>query len=272
MRTIGGCAATGVRLDGATHRVPDTSDGGQNNTLRFVAGYWQGAPQQVRVRCHLANQAGGANTQQETVALSLALQADGTLRGVQTETVGSDECGARGAVLRVPVVATRVGDVPPDVALSDPGQVIGSTTVPATRPTPPVLGGVCSDVDKLGYDQTSNEQVVCEGNTWDKAPITTGVHAAGSSCDRPNIPVFAMSASNDGYLIECDPVSRMWTRHRGPACIFATGPLVGGADYPGDHGFRHRTPSSRPLGIPCCRRGRAHRNPLRGGQPAPTCR
>jgi serine/threonine-protein kinase len=69
-------------------------------------------------------------------------------------------------------------------------------------------------VDKLGYDQTSNEQVVCEGNTWDKAPITTGVHAAGSTCDRPDIPVFAMSASNDGYLIECDPVTRMWTRHR----------------------------------------------------------
>ncbi|AGZ54532.1 hypothetical protein B1T45_01125 [Mycobacterium kansasii] len=53
-------------------------------------------------------------------------------------------------------------------------------------------------VDKLAYDQTSNEQVVCEGNTRDKAPITTGVHAAGASCDRPDIPGFAMSASNDG--------------------------------------------------------------------------
>ncbi|POX87516.1 hypothetical protein C3476_02025 [Mycobacterium kansasii] len=52
--------------------------------------------------------------------------------------------------------------------------------------------------DKLAYDQTSNEQVVCEGNTRDKAPITTGVHAAGASCDRPDIPGFAMSASNDG--------------------------------------------------------------------------
>ncbi len=212
--TAGGCAATGVRLDDATHQVADTTAGAQNNTLRFVAGYWQGAPQQIRIACRQANQAVPGSTQQETVALSLALQADGTLRGVQTETVASNECGAQGAVLRVPVVATRVGDVPAHLALSDPAQVIGAATVPATRPMPPVLGGVCGDADKLGYDQTSNEQVVCEGNTWDKAPITTGVHAAGSTCDRPDIPVFAMSASNDGYLIECDPVTRMWTRHR----------------------------------------------------------
>jgi serine/threonine-protein kinase len=216
--TTGGCAAAGVRLDPtggtATHQVPDTSDGGQHNTLRFVAGYWQGAPQQIRIGCRQASQAVAGATQQETVALSLALQSDGTLRGVQTETVGSNECGAQGAVLRVPVVASRVGDVPANVTIGDPAKAIGSTTAAATRPMPPVLGGACSDVDKLGYDQTSNEQVVCEGNTWDKAPITTGVHSAGSSCDRPDIPVFAMSASNDGYLIECDPVSRMWTRHR----------------------------------------------------------
>ncbi|MBX9980996.1 MAG: serine/threonine protein kinase [Mycobacterium gordonae] len=212
--TTSGCGATGVRLDDATHQFPDTTGGGQNNTLRFVAGYWQGAPQQLRVGCRQANQAADGTTQQETVALSVAPQADGTLRGVQTETVGSNECGAQGAVLRVPVVATRVGDVPANVVLGDPAKVVGATAVPATPPMPPVLGGVCSDVDKLGYDQTSNEQVVCEGNTWEKAPITTGVHAAGSTCDRPDIPVFAVSASNDGYLIECDPVTRMWTRHR----------------------------------------------------------
>jgi serine/threonine protein kinase, bacterial len=211
--TANGCAANGTRLDDATHQVADTSNGGQTETLRFIAGYWQGAPQQERIGCHQPNQP-VQTTEQETVGLSLAPQADGTLRGVRTETVGSNECGAQGAVLRVPVVATRVGDVPPNVALTDPVQAMSAAAAPATRPTPPVLGGICSDVDKLGYDQTSNEQVVCEGNTWDKAPITTGVHAAGSTCDRPDIPVFAMSASNDGYLIECDPVTRMWTRHR----------------------------------------------------------
>nr|WP_239655182.1 serine/threonine-protein kinase [Mycobacterium riyadhense] len=207
--TANGCAATGIRLDDANHQIASTTDGGQSDVLRFVSGYWQGAPQQDRVGCRQPNGPVRA-TQQETVSLSLAPQADGTLRGVETETVGSDECGAQGAVLRVPVVATRIGEVPPSVALGDPAEVVVAPAVSAAKP---VLGGTCNDVDKLGYDQTSNEQVVCEGNTWSKAPITTGVHAAGTSCDRPDIPVFAISVSNDGYLIECDPVTRMWSRH-----------------------------------------------------------
>jgi serine/threonine protein kinase, bacterial len=209
--TTNGCAATGTQLDDATHQVASTTDGGQTDTLRFVGGYWQGAPQQERVGCRLSNGQVSA-TQQETVAWSLAPQADGTLRGTETETVLSNECGAQGAVVRVPVVATRTGDVPAGVNLADPAQVINtSTTTP--HPAPPVLGGLCTDVDKLGYDATSNQQVVCEGNTWDKAPITTGVHATGSSCDQADVPVFAMSTSSDGYLLQCDPVTRVWTRH-----------------------------------------------------------
>jgi serine/threonine-protein kinase len=100
------------------------------------------------------------------------------------------------------------------VKLADPNQVIAASTTPA-HPVPAVLGGMCTDVNKLGYDPTNNEQVVCEGNSWAKAPITMGVHAAGSSCDRPNTSVFAMSTSNDGYLLQCDPVTRTWTRPAG---------------------------------------------------------
>jgi serine/threonine protein kinase, bacterial len=210
--TTNGCVATGTQLDEATHLVASTTDGGQTDALRFVAGYWQGAPQQERVGCRQPNGQVRA-TQQETVAWSLAPQADGTLRGTETETVLSNECGAQGAVIRVPVVATRVGDVPPGVTLADPAHAVSAPATPSAKPSPPVLGGLCSDVDKLAYDQTSNQQVVCEGNTWDKAPITTGVHAAGTSCDLPDVPVFAMSVSNDGYLLQCDPVTRLWTRH-----------------------------------------------------------
>jgi serine/threonine protein kinase, bacterial len=205
-----GCAATGTQLDDTNHQVASTTDGGQTDSLRFVGGYWQGAPQQERVGCTQPNGQVTA-TQQETVALSLAPQADGTLRGTETETVLSNECGAQGAVVRTPVVATRVGDVPAGVNLADPAQVVNATTTPAP-PSPPVLGALCSDVGKLGYDPTNNEQVVCEGNSWAKAPTTTGVHTTGSSCDRPGISVFAMSTSNDGYLLQCDPVTRMWTR------------------------------------------------------------
>lgn len=210
--TSDGCAATGTRVDDATHQVADTTDGGQADALRFVAGYWQGAPQQVRVGCRQPSTQVRA-TQQETVAWSLAPQSDGTLRGAETETVLSNECGAQGAVVRIPVVATRVGDAPSGVQLADPLQLAGAPVTPSAKPSPPVLGGLCSDVDKLAYDQTSDQQVVCEGNTWDKAPITTGIHAAGTACDLPDVPVFAMSTSNDGYLLQCDPVTRMWTRH-----------------------------------------------------------
>lgn len=211
--TTNGCAATGVQLDDSNHQVASTADGGATDTLRFAGGYWQGTPEQQRVGCRLPNAQVRA-TQQETVSWSLAQQPDGSLRGTETETVLSNECGAQGAVVRVPVLATRVGDTPAGVALVDPVQVINAATAPV-RPAPAVLGGPCTDVDKLAYDPTSNEQVVCEGGSWDKAPVATGVHAAGSSCDLPDVAVFAMSTSNDGYLLQCDPVTRMWTRHAG---------------------------------------------------------
>jgi serine/threonine protein kinase, bacterial len=214
MCTTTGCAATGTQLDDATHQVASTTDGGQTDTLRFVGGYWQGAPQQERVGCTQPNGQVRA-TQQETIAWSLAPQADGTLRGTETETVLSNECGAQGAVVRVPVVATRVGDVPAGVTLADPTQVASTTNPPSTPASPPVLGGLCSDVDKLAYDPTNNEQIVCEGNSWAKAPITTGVHASGSSCGRPSTSVFAMSTSNDGHLLQCDPATRTWTTPAG---------------------------------------------------------
>lgn len=208
--TTDGCAATGTQLDDVNHQVASTTDGGHTYALRFVGGYWQGGFQQERAGCTQPNGQVRA-TQQETVAGSLAPQADGTLRGTVTQTALSNECGAQGAVVRVPVIATRVGDAPPNVPVADPTQVISASTAPP-HPAPAVLGGACSDVDKLGYDPTNNEQVVCEGNTWSKAPITMGVHASGSSCDRPSTSVFAMTTSNDGHLLQCDPVTRTWTR------------------------------------------------------------
>ncbi|OBI16688.1 nuclease PIN [Mycobacterium sp. E2327] len=208
--TANGCAATGTQLDDTNHQVASTVDGGHTYSLRFIGGYWQGGFQQERAGCTEPNGQVSA-TQQESVAGSLAPQSDGTLRGTVTQTALSDECGAQGAVVRVPVVATRVGDAPPSVPVADPAQVISASTTPP-HPGAPVLGGACGDADKLAYDPTNSEQVVCEGNTWAKAPITMGVHTTGSSCNRPNTSVFAMSTSSDGYLLECDPVTRTWTR------------------------------------------------------------
>ncbi|MBV8177656.1 MAG: serine/threonine protein kinase [Mycobacterium sp.] len=209
-----GCAATGTKLDNVSHQAAKTTGTGNAGVLHFVDGRWQSAPREVQTQCRQAPET-QTSTQDETVVWSLTPQSDGTLRGVQTQTVQSNGCGAQGAMLRIPVVATRVGDVPPGVDVADPGQASATAAVPATASSAPVLGGVCSDADRLAYDSTANAQVVCEANTWDKAPVTTGVHPIGTSCDEPNVPVFAMSKSDDGYLIQCDPATRVWTRQQG---------------------------------------------------------
>jgi len=209
--TSTGCAATGTKLDNVNHQGEKTTGTGNTGVLHFVEAHWQSAPRELQTQCRAAHGTQTA-TQAETVVWWLTPQPDGTLHGVQTQTVQSNECGAQGAMLRIPVVATRVGDVPAGVAVADPAQASANTAVPATASSAPVLGGVCSDVDKLAYDAGANTQVVCEANTWDKAPDTTGVHSTGTSCDEPNVPVFAMSKSDDGYLIQCDPGTRVWTR------------------------------------------------------------
>jgi serine/threonine-protein kinase len=209
--TAAGCAATGTKLDDTSHQTPKTAGTGNTGTLHFVDGHWQGEPRQLQVECQKAR-GGPTATQSETVVWSLTPEPDGTLRGVQTQTVQSNECGSQGATLRIPVVATRTGDVPPNVTIADPAQAANITATPVGTSTPPVLGGPCSDVDKVAYDSTANEQVVCEGNTWDKAPTTTGVHPVGTSCDEPGTPVLSMSMSDDGHLIQCDPGTRVWSR------------------------------------------------------------
>ncbi len=209
--TATGCVATGTRLDDDNHRVASIAGGGQTDVLRFVDGYWDGAPSEVRAGCRPPDRA-GTSTELEMVVWSLAPRADGTLRGTQTATVRSNECGARGVVRRIAIVATRIGDVPPDVTVADPAEVADAPSAPPVGPSTPVLGEPCGDADKLGYDLTTNEQVVCEDKTWDKAPDVAGVHAVGGSCAQPDVAVFAMSVSEQGYLIECDPATRVWRR------------------------------------------------------------
>jgi serine/threonine protein kinase, bacterial len=212
--TSTGCAATGTKLDNTNHLAAKTTGTGNTGVLHFVDGHWQSAPREVQTQCRAAHGT-QPSTQAESVVWSLTPEPDGTLRGVQTQTVQSNECGAQGAMLRIPVVASRVGDVPAGVGVGDPAQASANTAVPATAPSAPVLGGVCTDVDKLAYDAGANTQIVCEANTWDRAPATTGVHPTGTSCDEPNVPVFAMSKSDDGYLIQCDPGTLVWTRQHG---------------------------------------------------------
>jgi serine/threonine protein kinase, bacterial len=206
--TASGCAATGTKLDGAGHTAAKSTGTGNTSVLHYVDGHWQSEPRQMQAQCQKARGA-PIVTQSETVVWSLTPEPDGTLRGVQTQTVQSNECGSQGATLRIPVVGSRTADVPPDVTMADPAKAANQTAAPIGAPSPTVLGGPCTDIDKVAYDFTSNEQVVCETNVWDKAPATTGVHPVGTSCT--DTPVFTMSKSEDGHLIECDPGSRVWS-------------------------------------------------------------
>jgi serine/threonine-protein kinase len=206
--TASGCAATGTKLDEASHTSAKSTGTGNTSVLHYVDGHWQSEPRQMQAQCQKARGA-PIVTQSETVVWSLTPEPDGTLRGVQTQTVQTNECGSQGATLRIPVVGSRTGDLPPDVAMADPAKAANQTAAPIGAPSPTALGGPCTDIDKVAYDPTSNEQVVCETNIWDKAPATTGVHPVGTSCT--DTPVFTMSKSEDGHLIECDPGTRVWT-------------------------------------------------------------
>jgi serine/threonine protein kinase, bacterial len=84
--------------------------------LRFTDGHWQDTPRlQSPTPCEPGN-----GTQILTKSWSLQSQPDGTLRGYETATVLTNECGDQNNVVKFPVVATRTGDVPPSVVLADP--------------------------------------------------------------------------------------------------------------------------------------------------------
>jgi serine/threonine protein kinase, bacterial len=107
------CVATGAGLSDNNYQEPSSSA----DVVQFTDGRWQDAPYlQDPVPCPTGT---GNGTQTETVAWSLEPQPDGTLHGTQTDTVLTNECGRQGHVYKTPVVATRIGDVPPSVVLAD---------------------------------------------------------------------------------------------------------------------------------------------------------
>ncbi|OOK81741.1 putative serine/threonine-kinase pknI domain protein [Mycobacterium kansasii] len=88
------------------------------------------------VRVHRAN--GAASTQATTQVLSLRPQPVGDLVGEMVVTVHSNDCGQQGAVIRIPAVASRSGDLPPAVNVPDPVTIPENppaTTTPTTLPS-----------------------------------------------------------------------------------------------------------------------------------------
>jgi serine/threonine-protein kinase len=151
--TSRGCVATGAELDVNNHQVVSTP--AHTADFHLNDSHWQRTPVQVQGQhpdCLGADGKVVAGAETETVAWSLDPQPDGTLRGVWTNTVLTNECGRQGVVWQTPLSATRTGDVPPGVSVADPATV---TSAPTTSNPIPAVAGVTPVLDgtfRVDYD------------------------------------------------------------------------------------------------------------------------
>jgi hypothetical protein len=156
-----GCAATGTRLDDKNHQLAFTP--AATTVMHFVDGRWQKVPvrdQNPEPACFPPAGNGpplpGADT--AVMTLSWQPQPDGTLRGLKTQTIVSNECGYEGTVWQTPMVATRIGDAPPGITVADPATVPASP--PTSSPAPTVAGPALNGTYRLDYEfsrQTFND-------------------------------------------------------------------------------------------------------------------
>lgn len=106
------CIAPGAGLKDENQQEPSRSA----DVAQFIDGSWQDTsvlqwPKPCPGR--------GDRTETSTWTWSFQAQADGTLRGVYTITVLTNECDHQNSVYKTPIVLTRIGDVPPAVVLAD---------------------------------------------------------------------------------------------------------------------------------------------------------
>lgn len=154
-----GCFATGTKLDANNHGV--VSNPSRTVELHFADGHWQLKPLQIQRQLPQCLGADGksvvAGAATAIVTWSLEPQPDGTLRGVDTNTTLTNECGTQGEVQQAPMAATRTGDVTASVTLADPATVAASlTNDTAVPPTPgPALDGTYR-LDQDLAKQTAN--------------------------------------------------------------------------------------------------------------------
>jgi hypothetical protein len=175
-------------------------------------------------QCLGVNGAVVAGDETELVTVSWEPQPDGTLRGVKTGTIVTNECGFQGRVWQTPMVATRVGGAPPAVTVADPATVTAS---PATSsPAPAVAGPVLNGAYRLDFDyahQTRNDGV----SITKPVPNETGWFAFRSLCASSGCVATGARLSTDNHRepTVTDPrVLRFADGHRQDTPYFVTGP------------------------------------------------
>ena len=129
-----GCSAAAMQLDDDDH-TQGMSPGGGSLFMKFTDGEWQSAPVDLNFPC--VGPDGSQSTQGTTMVLALRPQPNGEFVGEEVVAVRTDECGQRSAVIRVPTVASRTGEVPPAVAVPEPGSGPQSSErhAPSAAPT-----------------------------------------------------------------------------------------------------------------------------------------
>ena len=126
------CAAAAIQLDDNEH-TQAMSPGGGSLFMHFTDAQWQSEPVAIEFPCIGSD--GSEATQTTTLVLSLRPQPHGDFVGEETVTVQTDECGQRSAVIRIPAVASRGGEVPPAVLVPDPAAGPQNPTAPTGEPT-----------------------------------------------------------------------------------------------------------------------------------------
>jgi serine/threonine protein kinase, bacterial len=173
------CTSTATELDAINPKI--AHDPAVTSILHFVDGRWQETPRRSRqsiAQCLGVDQKVVAGTAAELDAFSMDPQVDGTLRGVLTTTIVTNECGREGSVLQKPFVATRTSDRPAGIVVTDPAGVITSPTT--STPAPPTPGPILDGAYRLDYDDAAQ---TIDGNPVTGSPTTdTGWWAYRSMC------------------------------------------------------------------------------------------
>lgn len=156
--TPDGCVAAGTKLDSADHTVADKS--GTTITLRFIDDRWrsESSPERIQyTECGVVNgkRPPGADTEQ--AIWTWHPQPDGTLKGVYTNTVLTNECGLQGSVTQVPVTVTRIADAPFGAAIADPATISAAPPDSSTPPPPTPGGPVLDGTYRLDFDDANRK-------------------------------------------------------------------------------------------------------------------
>ena len=124
------CTAAATQLDDDDHSQA-ASPATSTLVMQFGDGMWVSRPETNQFPCVAGN--GIAQTQTTTQVLSLRPRPQGDFVGEEEVRVETNECGQRAAVIRIPALASRSGDVPPAVNVPDPATISDSQ---AANPPP----------------------------------------------------------------------------------------------------------------------------------------